>query len=372
MKKFRWKGIVRLIHLWLGLTSGTVVFIIAITGCIYAFQEEIQNATQPYRFVEKKNAPYVMPSELKRVVEQNLPGKHIHSILYRDPSRASEAIIYSFDPEYFYVLYFNPYSGELLKIKNMNNDFFHFILDGHFYLWLPPLIGQPLVASFTLIFLFMIVTGLVLWWPTNKNAISQRFKLRRNPSPKRRNHDLHTVLGFYASSIALLFVITGLVWGFEWFAKSIYKTVGGEKELVYAIPPSLSKVDEVNDSLDKLWVRLSKEFNEAKSIEIHLPDTVHGYAVNINPEAGTYWKTDFRYYDPNSLKELPVSHIYGKSAEATLADKTMRMNYDIHTGAILGITGKFIAFCASLIVASLPVTGFLIWLWRSKRKKSKD
>jgi len=44
------------------------------------------------------------------------------------------------------------------------------------------------------------------------------------------------------------------------------------------------------------------------------------------------------------------------------------MNYDIHVGAIAGLTGKVIAFIASLVCASLPVTGFLIW-WGKKYKK---
>jgi len=36
-------------------------FIIAVTGCLYAFQEEIQNITQDYRFVEKQKVPFLLP-----------------------------------------------------------------------------------------------------------------------------------------------------------------------------------------------------------------------------------------------------------------------------------------------------------------------
>ncbi|WP_276131846.1 PepSY domain-containing protein [Polluticoccus soli] len=46
------------------------------------------------------------------------------------------------------------------------------------------------------------------------------------------------------------------------------------------------------------------------------------------------------------------------------------MNYDIHVGAVLGLPGKMLAFFASLIIASLPITGTLIW-W-GRRKKSKQ
>ncbi len=53
-----------------------------------------------------------------------------------------------------------------------------------------------------------------------------------------------------------------------------------------------------------------------------------------------------------------------------MADKIARMNYDIHVGAVLGLAGKILAFSASLIAASLPVTGFYIW-WGKKHKKVK-
>ncbi len=45
------------------------------------------------------------------------------------------------------------------------------------------------------------------------------------------------------------------------------------------------------------------------------------------------------------------------------------MNYDIHVGAVLGLPGKIMAFFASLIAASLPVTGFYVWCGRKKKKK---
>jgi uncharacterized iron-regulated membrane protein len=45
------------------------------------------------------------------------------------------------------------------------------------------------------------------------------------------------------------------------------------------------------------------------------------------------------------------------------------MNYDIHVGAVLGLTGKILAFIASLVAASLPVTGTLIWIGRKRKMK---
>lgn len=59
----------------------------------------------------------------------------------------------------------------------------------------------------------------------------------------------------------------------------------------------------------------------------------------------------------------------GKNFEALpLSEQIKSLNSDLHTGTIIGIWGKILVFIAGLIAASLPVTGFLMWLWRKKSK----
>ncbi|MBS1566334.1 MAG: PepSY domain-containing protein, partial [Bacteroidetes bacterium] len=72
-----------------------------------------------------------------------------------------------------------------------------------------------------------------------------------------------------------------------------------------------------------------------------------------------------------TLAELKGTGVYAtKYADAKVGDKIYRMNYDIHVGAIAGLPGKIIAFFVSLVCASLPVTGFIIWWGKKKRKKT--
>lgn len=367
------KKIIGKLHLWLGLSSGLVVFIIAITGCIYAFQEEIQNATQPYRFVEAQAKPFLPPSRIREIADQQLPGKHIHAIMYQGPDRAAKAIYYSFEEHYYDFVYINQYTGEVLKVKDEYSDFFRIVLDGHFYLWLPPEIGQPVIASATLVFLAMMVSGLILWWPRKKNAVKQRLSIKWSARWRRRNYDLHNVLGFYIAGIAVIFALTGLVWGFEWFRDSVYAAASGGKAFVpYYDPPSdtASAASTEMPAIDKVYNMMVKEYPTAEWIEIHPPESSKSaIAANANPDASTYYKIDYRYFDQYTLQELPVDHIWGRSHTASGADKLMRMNYDIHVGAILGLPGKVLAFCASLLIASLPITGFMIWWGRKKKSK---
>lgn len=360
------------VHLWLGMSSGLVVFIVAVTGCIYAFEREIQDFTQSYRFVEPMNAVLLPPSTLKDVAVKEVPDKHVHAVLYPGEGKSAQVIFYAFDPEYYYIVYLNPYTAEVLKVKDMEKDFFHIVLDGHYYLWLPPQIGKPVVASFTLVFVVMLISGLVLWWPKNRKASKQRFSIKWNARWRRKNYDLHNVLGFYAAGIALVLALTGLVWGFEWFANSTHAIAGGEKSLLYIEPAS----DTTNyqrastPAIDRVWDIMRKEYSSARVIEVHIPETQFSpIAANANHDDKTYWQMDYRYFDQYSLKELDVDHIYGRFADANAADKLIRMNYDIHTGAIIGLRGKILAFFASLIVATLPVTGFVIWVGRRKKEQ---
>jgi uncharacterized iron-regulated membrane protein len=368
----RLKKVVGRLHLWLGLTSGLVVFLIAITGCLYAFKSEIENATQSYRFVDPQMKAGFLPSQLKTIAEEQLPGKEVHAVLYGANDRAAQVILYHGEPDYYYYyVYIDPYTGEVLKVKNMEADFFQFILDGHFYLWLPHAIGQKVSATATLIFLFMLISGLVLWWPRNKASRRQRFSIRWNARWRRKNYDLHNVVGVYVTWIAIILAMTGLVWGFQWFANGVYAVAGGDRSLEYYEPLSdTSSVATLNEpAIDKVFKKMVNDYPAGTIIEVHPPVSASSaIAANANPDEGTYWKRDFRYFDQYTLKELAVEHIYGRIEETSAADKLIRMNYDIHVGAILGLPGKILVFCASLLCASLPVTGVYIWWGRRKRQ----
>jgi uncharacterized iron-regulated membrane protein len=319
-----------------------------------------------------ENRAVLPPSELKAIAEKHLASKKALGIEYPGKDKAAVAAYY--DEKEYELLFMNPYSGEVLKHKNMNKDFFRIVLDGHYYLWLPNDIGQPIAASATLVFLVMMISGLILWWPKNKAAKKQRFTIKWSAGWRRKNYDLHNVLGFYMTWIAIFLAITGLVFGFQWFARSLYWiTSGGETMVEHTHPVSdTTKTASFANMADHLWQEHRAGLKENESIGVYfagIPTDPVEIAINHKP--GTYYNSDYYHYDQYTGKELPATGSYaGKFEDAALADKIVRMNYDMHVGAILGLPGKILAFFASLIAASLPVTGFYIWLGRKKKKKA--
>jgi uncharacterized iron-regulated membrane protein len=366
------KKIISVSHLWLGMASGIIIVFLGITGCILSFQREIETL-QTFRYVEPQEQSFLSPSVLKETATRLLPGKTLHSVLYGSKKEAAQMIFYH-DLDYYYTIFMNPYTGKVLKVKNMDKDFFRIIVMGHYYLWLPPNIGQPIVTWATFIFLILLITGVVLWWPRNKAATKQRFKIRWNVRWRRRNYDLHNVLGFYITWVAIILALSAMIMGFQWFAKSVYWVSSGGKTLPAYYEP-VSKTVASNKSAisaeDKVYEIMKAHYINAETIEVHYAaNDSSAIAAGANPDASTYWKTDYRYFDQNSLEEIPVTSLYGRYKNTSVADKLARMNYDIHVGAVLGLTGKILAFFASLITASLPITGFYIW-WGKKHNKKK-
>ncbi|WP_439555069.1 PepSY-associated TM helix domain-containing protein [Dyadobacter sp.] len=365
------------LHLYLGLVSGVLVFVISVTGCILAFEQEIKSFTQPYMFIDSpKEGKLLSPSVLAAEAEKHLPGKKTNGVLYDVPGRNAQVGFYNLDPEYYYVVYLNPYTGKVAKVWNEDGDFFHFILHGHYYLWLPEKIGQPVVASATLVFFVMMITGLVLWWPKNKAASKQRFSIKWNAAWRRKNYDLHNVLGFYIMSIGVILSLTGLVWGFEWFSQGVYTATGGKGSAIYYNPASdttvVPAVGAPVQAVDQAWNKLQKQYPKYASLNISIPhlrsESIFSY---VNFREGTYYNVDYHYFDQHTLKEIKATGPYsGNYKDANFGETLRRMNYDIHVGAILGLPGKILVFFASLICASLPVTGFLIW-WGRRNKAPK-
>ncbi|MFT3752230.1 MAG: PepSY-associated TM helix domain-containing protein [Paludibacter sp.] len=154
-----------------------------------------------------------------------------------------------------------------------------------------------------------------------------------------------------------------------------YKTAGGQKSLAYSEvfsgkqPADSTRI--VTEPLDRVWLLMQREYPYAASIEVHPAHSDSAsIAANANQSVGKYWKTDYRYFDQYTLREIKAKNIYGRFGDARFADKLFRMNYEIHTGAILGLPGKIFAFLMSLCIASFPVTGFILW-WKKRRKKPK-
>lgn len=369
------------LHLWLGLVSGIIVVIVCLCACTWVFNEEITSLLEPETKIAFQQKPVLLPSRLMHIADSTAPGKRANYATYRQGNAIYLALGQGRSGNT--VLRIDPYSGKLISKKVHKageTDFFRTILNGHRFLWLPPAIGRPIVNYGTLTFVIILITGLVLWWPKkwNKTMRQQSFKIKWNASFKRVNYDLHNVFGFYAMLVLLAIALTGMVYGIQWYSKGVYWVSSGGQSL-----PDVKRLNADSSQkgrfftpaqvMDKSWNEIASQHPEAQGFYYSFPDTAKASStigITIYPTAGKYYNNRSFSFDQHTGKRLVGNPVYEKSfEEAGGADKLRRMNYDIHVGSILGLPGKILAFCAALIGASLPVTGFLIWLGRKKKMK---
>ncbi|MEM0941440.1 MAG: PepSY-associated TM helix domain-containing protein [Bacteroidota bacterium] len=103
----------------------------------------------------------------------------------------------------------NLYTSEVLEIKDVTSDFFQTIFAINWSLFLKEDIGQTIVGFATLLFVIMLITSLVLWWPQNKKAfkVNTWFRWKSDTKWKRKNYDLHNIVGFYSMFLVIFIAL---------------------------------------------------------------------------------------------------------------------------------------------------------------------
>jgi uncharacterized iron-regulated membrane protein len=370
------------VHLWLGLATGLVVFIVSVTGCLFVFQKEISELIYQEKFFIKPPVSAVtLPYSILQQKAQAALGKDrpiSFSTTYKDPERAWEFATYKVGDEkaltyfetvaYYESAFINPYTGMVTGLYDYKYDFFNVVKYIHWSLLLNDAYGQPIVGYSSLIFVIMLITGMILWWPKkwNKTNINKSFKIKWNAGFKRINYDLHNVPGFYTMVITLVLALTGMEFALKWFQTTVYVVASRSVTPPEIVSEKSVKVTPVASPIDKAFNHAKSLFPTEDRISVSPAADPEG-VIFISGIKGkeTYYHADALQYDQYTGKLLNRRNYEEQNA----GEKLIGMNYDIHVGAILGLPGKILVFIGGLVAASLPVTGFMIWLNRKKKKK---
>jgi len=376
------KGLLFL-HKWLGIFSGLIFMVLSLTGAIFVFNEEINVLLKPEKYFIQPDTNLVsnhLPINRLLELAQNAipkkeeisrieiyPDKH-RTWVFRAQKTDKSAIGYNKYILYYKKVYINPYTGKIHQVENTKNDFFQMVIQLHMNLLLGKKIGQPIIIMSVICFMLISLSGIYLWWPKKwkRKKIAKHFKIewKKNWKWKRKNYDIHRVLGFYSCLFILLFSITGLV-----FASPIFKekyisffnyiskdTITNKKnfplvqqEFNNTFDNTLAYVLKAHPNADKISVRLRDE-NE-KNIDFQV-------RIEKNKSNVFYWY----YFDKTNGQ---ISNIKSYNNQK-LGDRMDSLNYDLHTGSLGGVYTKIIYVLICIICFLLPVTGFIIY-WNKKR-----
>lgn len=377
------KYIMALMHLWLGLLSSLIIFVVCFTGCIYVFKNQIidfYNRDKVYVKVSENRMP--LDSIQKNF---NQKGWEINEFII--PENKKKSIIISYTDRNTNITktqYFNPYTGaELGGANNGLDRFFAVVLDIHKTLLITKS-GKQIVGIATIVFCFMLISGFVLWlpkkWKNLKNGLTIKWKAKFY----RLNYDLHNTLGFYALLMLFFIAVTGLYVTYPWMKSTLIVSLGGNPVLTSGAGEEAGQ--EVSDAFSELLKQMVDKQEELVTMKdvrpISIDSISHLSDQHLNYIATTIirlpgdkdpWYRIKKINTNNWLgAQLPDEIIFDKKGELKsvdyFSDKPLHKQFieiskPLHTGEIMGLPSVILYFLASLIGCMLPITGFIIW-WK--------
>ena len=383
----------RRIHLYLSFAAGLVILLCCLTGAILVFEKDLMMAFNKDRYYVEATGAKLSADSLVKSVKKAYPEAKVSGIkLYEAADRSAEVSV-TFQPKKEaketaeapklkegakqaapqrqpgFTIFVNPYTGQVLEKYSYRETGFYTVFALH--RWLlggNDSIGKLIVGISTFIFLFILITGIVLWWPKTKKILKQRLNIRWTAGWKRINHDMHLVFGFYSAIFLFIFAFTGLAWSFEWFNNGIYKVTGSPIK-----PPPPPKSTYVADakkiSFDKALTAAQTVYSSSEFVSVSMPKD-SAEAVNVSRlghDAAHESATDVVYVDQYS------GAVLGKLAfgDRSLGAQVRSAFKPVHTGSIWGTPSKIIAFVVCLLGVTFPITGTLMWWNRTRRRYRK-
>ena len=346
------------IHLYLGLAASLVVIVIGLTGAILVFEQETDQALHPHLWqVMPREDRVSLQSIVDIVAETYRPRTFLTVEVPNDRDRP-----YVISTETNFQVFVNPYSGEILGAREHAQTFFGLMFALHRTL-LAGEAGRTVVGVVTLLVVFLVGTGLYLWWPRTTARVKSSLSLRWSAGWRRLNYDLHNVLGFYASWYLVVMALTGLVWSFSLVHDALFW-------LTDSPPPpwksrSLSAAPGIGPriTLDEAMRKVDAAVPDAGATEMMLPQ---------NPQdAISFVKRSPTALNPNAQHFISLDQYTGTILKVNRYEDlswgaTMRLLvYPLHVGSIFGRGTQVLALVVSLLVVVSAITGILLW-WRQR------
>lgn len=395
------KKIFRKIHLWLSVPFGLIITLVCFSGAMLVFENEVNEwFRRDLYYVETvKESPLPMDKLLEKVATTLPDSVSVIGVsISSDPGRAYQV---SLSKPRRASLYVDQYTGEV-KGKSERSGFFMFMFRMHRWLldsmnpgnegifW-----GKMIVGVSTLLLVFVLISGIVIWWPRTRKALKNSLKITATKGWKRFWYDLHVAGGMYALIFLLAMALTGLTWSFPWYRTAFYKVFGVEVQQRAAQGHEQKSDAQKRDTKLAAHREKKREGNEVRKGErSRRPENNHSdmYSVTSpfvywqeiydklgrqNPEykqisisSGTASVSFNRFGNQRASDRYSFNTDNGEFTETSLyqhQDKSGKIRgwiYSVHVGNWGGMFTRILTFIAALLGAALPLTGYYLWIKR--------
>ena len=381
------KKLFRKIHLWLSVPFGIFITLICFSGAMLVYEKELTEWCRPdlYFVQTVKEVPLPM-EELMEAVAATLPeGTSITGVtISPDAQRAYQV---SLSQPRRASLYVDQYTGEV-KGGNVRLPFFDAMFRLHRWLMGSAQsasggmsVGKFLVGLSTLLLVIILLTGILMWLTNRRKPLTKSLTISFTKGWPRFWHDLHVAGGIYATILLLAMSLTGLTWSFGWYRTGFYSLFGVEasSEGGHGHGGGSQGGQGENSRRDRArgegrqgrGGHRSHHSPYAHWQEVYetLADSYPGYrqitlgagTASVVPKGRNSLRAgDTFTFDTRSGK-LTDSKSYADQPRST---KLHGWIYTWHVGSWGGAITRLLTFLSALIGATLPLTGYYLWIRR--------
>jgi len=341
--KRRLRAALSWLHLWLGLTAGSVFALVALSGSVLVFHVELLGLQHPalLRHEAVARAP-----ALERIVGAWAPRGLRSLDLPRE-----ELPVWQGYFEDGRRGYFAPEDGRLLLTRTHQDDWLLWLHELHVELLGGPA-GKMLLGVAGWIALGLLLTGLYLWWP-RPDKLRGSLRWHAGP-PTRRWLSWHRSSGAILLPLVLLVTLTGVGMIYSNGFRSVLAVLLGGA--THPLPEAAAA------GMRPDWPRILAAAQDglpgARVSRLSVPggdDAVVVFRARANGE-----------WHPVGRSEIRLDHAGRRLqvVDATTDPAGTRLHqaiYPLHIGAVGGTPMRWLTALAGLMPAFLLATGFLFW-----------
>lgn len=369
----------RKIHLWISVPFGIIITLICFSGAMLVFEHEITRAVQHevYYVAEVRDNPQPV-GELMKKVAATLPDTvSITGVtVFHDPARTYQVNLSTGrNASLFIDQYTGRITGRYERIGFFAKMFrlHRYLLDNANPRGKGIKAGKWAVGISTLVFVAALITGIVIWCPrVSKAGLRRSLSVSFSKGWTSFLKGLHVGGGMYVVVFILVMALTGLTWSYQWYRTAFY-TLFGAREAPRIVRHTMlptdrkDREDGVNTSENSEFELWQQIYDELAAENPGSPKITvgHGIAIVFLNDFGNGRATDRYKFDRNS-GELKVTSAYSD------AEKSIRLRgwvYSTHIGSVGGVITRVIWFISALLGATLPLTGYYIWIRHLIRKR---
>ena len=360
------------LHLVCGAATGLAVFVMSATGVVLTYEKQVLEWADGFVADDSGGGTPLGPSALLSRIQIER-GKRPTSIRFlSDPAKPVR--IY-FGRESVAV---DPYTGEGFGEGAVGlRGFFRSMIVLHRWLGQEGAgraAGKAITGACNLGFLFIVVSGIYLWWPHSWKwqRLRQIIAFRRGLSPKARDFNWHNVMGFWCAVPLAVTVATATFFSYSWTSDILYALTGEERPPPRSSGPPATELPEPADfsRMDLMFAKAKEAEPEWKIATLNLPARPEDSVV-CSIHLGNGFRPDLQasVVLHHETAEVLKHETYADMSPARSARFWIRF---LHTGEAFGWIGQTVAGIASLAACVLVYTGWALgWrrfqAWRRRR-----